>query len=79
MSIIDIVNKTPKDLLFDPYKVDMELKDMSFDGYQVEGMFKNGTNVPHGIGKQIVFDHSDRIYEGMFIEGQWNGYGRLLW
>lgn len=79
MTIVDIVNKTPVDLLFDPYKEKLELKTVRFDGYRVEGLFKAGTKVPHGIGKQMIYDHTDRLYEGMFIEGQWNGFGRLLW
>ena len=69
ISIVDIVKKTPVDLLFDPYKVDLVLRDVEFEGAQVEGLFKAGTNVPHGIGRQVVFDHRDKLYEGMFIEG----------
>lgn len=51
VSIIDIVKKTQSEYLFDPFKVDLEIKDMKFDEYRVEGMFKKGTDVPHGIGK----------------------------
>lgn len=77
---MDIVKNTPVKLLFDPYKVDLELKEVKLDdGSRIEGQFKTGTNIPHGVGKQALFEHSDRLYEGLFINGKWNGYGRLLW
>ena len=42
-------------------------------------MFKFGTYIPHGIGKQMIAKDTHRLYEGMFIDKRWNGFGRLLW
>ena len=28
---------------------------------------------------QFIFDDFHRIYEGMFVDGLWNGYGRLIY
>lgn len=26
-----------------------------------------------------MYENSYRLYEGLFIDGKWNGYGRLIW
>ena len=70
---------TPSDILFDPTKTSLEVKDIEYDGYKVEGFFKAGTNVPHGVGMQMIYDDYHKIYEGMFVDGLWNGYGRLIY
>lgn len=79
VSIEQIVTKTRASVLFDPTEFDLEVKDVEFDGYRIEGFFKAGTNIPHGIGMQMIFDGYHKLYEGMFVDGLWNGFGRLLY
>ena len=82
LSIEEIVYNTPAELIFNPYEMQLELKYVNFGtkaGYRIEGMFKFGTSIAHGIGKMTITKDTDRFYEGMFINKEWNGYGRLIW
>ena len=54
LSIDEIVKNTEAKLVFDPYHSKLEFRKEQFDGYVIEGQFRFGTKVPHGIGKQIM-------------------------
>lgn len=71
LSIEEIVYNTPAEMIFNPYEVELELKYVNFGtklGYKITGMFKLGSSVAHGIGKQMITKDTDRVYEGMFID-----------
>ena len=42
------------------------------------GLFKIGTNVPHGVVR-FVKNGGDIILEGMAQDGKMTGFGRIVW
>mgnify|MGYP000527511834 CR=1 FL=1 len=72
MTISNIIGKTEDDLIFNPYEVKIEYKEIDFEYYVIHGFFKEGTETPHGICRKIQNNNEyedDGIKEGMIVNG----------
>ena len=81
LSIEQVIWNTPVDMIFDPYEVSLEFKNQYFGSttdVRIIGMFKSGTGIAHGIASENIGKNPDRYYEGYFVDGRWNGFGRLI-
>ena len=54
----------------------IEFKRVDDGVYITIGFHKKGTNQPHGVCRQVYKDGG--IWEGMFLDGYLNGYGRRV-
>ena len=55
----------------------IEFKRVDHGGYISIGFHKKGTNQPHGVCRRVHKGYG--IYEGMFLDGSLNGYGRMVY
>ena len=68
-------------------KSEVAMKSVDVDGIEFKrvdhgnwisiGFHKKGTNQPHGVCREVQKGWG--ILEGMFLDGELNGYGRRVW